>query len=83
MEYDKPEVPPYRQHPTRHEVVQGRWEERGRDWFDRKFVLSSFMSLAPHDQGRVYTDFECSYGPVMLSGLGVEVDTGADIVYRK
>lgn len=41
------------------------------------------MSLAPHDQGRMYTDFECSYGPVMLSGLGVEVDTGADIVYRR
>lgn len=82
-EYDEPEVPPYKQHLTRHAVVQGRWEERGRDWFSRKFVMSSFMSLAPYDQGRVYTEFECSYGPVMLSGLGIEVDTGADIVYRK
>jgi hypothetical protein len=83
MEYDQPEAPPYKQHPTRHAVVQGRWEERGRDWFDRKLVISSLMGLAPWDQGKVNTDFKCSYGPVMLSGLGIEVDAGADIVYRK
>jgi hypothetical protein len=83
MEYDQPSVPPYKQHPTQHAIVQGRWEERGRDWFDRKLVISSLMGLAPWNQGRMYSDFECSYGPVMLSGLGIEVDTGADIVYRK
>jgi hypothetical protein len=83
MEYDQPSVPPYKQHPTRRAIVQGRWEERGRDWFDRKLVISSVMALGPWDQGRVYSNFECSYGPVMLSGLGIEVDTGADIAYRK
>lgn len=83
MEYDQPSVPPYKQHPTQHAIVQGRWEERGRNWFDRKLVISSLMALGPVDQGRTYRDFECSYGPVMLSGLGIEVDTGADIVYRK
>lgn len=83
MEYDQPSVPPYKQHPTQHAFVQGRWEERGRDWFDRKLVISSIMALDPGVQGRVYSDFECSYGLVMLSGLGIEVDTGADIVYRK
>ena len=83
MEYDQPSVPPYKQHPTRHEFVQGHWEERGRDWFDRKLVISPIMELDSGVQGRVYSDFECSYGPVMLSGLGIEVDTGADIVYRK
>jgi len=83
MEYDQPSVPPYKQHPTQHAIVQGHWEERGRDWFDRKLVITSVMALGPWDQGRVYSDFECSYGPVMLSGLGIDVDTGADIVYRK
>jgi|SRR5579864_652719 len=83
MEYDEPSVTPYRQHPTQHAIIQGRWEEHGRAWFDRKLVISSLTALGPGDRGRVYSDFECAYGPVMLSGLGIEVDTGADIVYRK
>ena len=83
MEYDQPSVPPYKQHPTQHKIVQGHWEERGRDWFDRKLVISSLVALGPSDQGRIQGNFECSYGPVMLSGLGIEVDAGADIVYRK
>ena len=38
--------------------------------FDRKLVISSIMALDPGVQGRVYSDFECFYGLVMLSGLG-------------
>lgn len=88
MEYDRPSVAPYKQHPTQHAVVQGRWEDRGRgtdwfSWFDRKLVISSLMELGPGNQGHIDSNFECSYGPVMLSGLGIEVDIGADIVYRK
>jgi hypothetical protein len=45
--------------------------------------ISSLTALGPGDRGRVYSDFECAYGLVMLSGLGIEVATGADIVYRK
>jgi hypothetical protein len=85
MEYDQPSVAPYKQHPVQHAIIQGRWEERGRanDWFERRLVISSLMALGPYDHGQIYSGFECSYGPVMLSGLGIEVDTGADIVYRK
>jgi hypothetical protein len=83
MEYDQPSVWPYKQHPTRHAVVEGHWLEHGRDLFDQKLVISSLMGLAPWDAGKVYEDFKCSYGPVQLSGWGIEVDAGADIVYRK
>jgi hypothetical protein len=83
MDYDQPSVPPHRQHPTRHEVITGRWEEHGRDLFDQKIVIKPLMGLAPWDQGKVFDTFECSYGPVALTGLGIEVDTGANIVYRK
>ena len=83
MEYDQPSVWPYKQHPTRHAVVEGRWRERGRDLFDQELVIGSLIGLAPWDAGKVYEDFECSYGPVQLTGWGIEVDVGANIVYRK
>lgn len=83
MEYDKPEVFPYRQHPTRYEVISGRWKQLGRDGFDQRILLTQLMSLAPWDEGKIYNNFEASYGPVALTGLGIEVDLGANIVYRK
>lgn len=86
MEYDEPSVPPYRQHPTKHEFVEGRWEERGRDpkfLFDRRLLIKPLILLGPWKQGKVVDSFEGAYGPVMLSGLGIELDMGADIVYRK
>jgi len=86
MEYDEPSVPPYRQHPTKHQFIEGRWEERGRDpkfFFDRRLVIKPLILLGPWEQGRIVDSFEGCYGPVMLSGLGIEVDTGANIVYRK
>jgi hypothetical protein len=83
MDYDEPSVPPYRQHPAKHEVIAGRWEERGRDLFDQKLLLERLIALGPFHQGEVFDQFECSYGPVQLTGLGIEVDVGADIVYRK
>lgn len=64
----------------------GRWEERGRDryfFFDRKLLIKPLINLVPWHQGEVVDSFDGSYGPVLLSGLGIEVDTGADIVYRK
>ncbi len=79
-------MPPYRQHPTKHEVIQGRWEDRGRDrnfFFDRQLLIKPLINLAPWHPGEVSDKFEGSYGPVRLSGLGIGVDTGADIVYRK
>jgi hypothetical protein len=82
MEYDQPSIAPYRQHPTRHEVIEGRWEAYGRELFDRKISINPIVGIAPWDQGKVY-DFEGAYGPVALSGLGIEVDIGASIVYRK
>ncbi len=81
MEYDEPSVPPYRQHPTQHKSLTGRWEEQGRDYFDQKIVLKPIMDLG--NQGEVYDTFSGSYGPVMFTGLGIEVDAGRDIVYRK
>ena len=75
MEYDEPSVPPYRQHPTKHELIEGRWEERGRDpkfFFDRRLLIKPLILLGPWDQGRVVDSFEGAYGPVMLSGLGIE-----------
>ena len=86
MEYDEPSVWPYRQHPTKHAFIEGRWEERGRNpefFFDRRVLIKPLILLGPWAHGRVVDSFEGAYGPVMLSGLGIEVDTGADIVYRK
>jgi hypothetical protein len=86
IEYDEPERPPYRQHPTRHQVIEGRWEERGRDRgfsLDRKLQIKPFINLGPWHQGEVWDSFDVSYGMVQLSGLGIEVDMGSDIVYRK
>jgi hypothetical protein len=83
MGYDEPSVWPYRQHPTRHEVIGGRWEELGRDFFDQRLLIERLIGLGPWRQGDVFDRFECSYGPVALSGLGIEVDAGANIVYRK
>jgi hypothetical protein len=86
MEYDESEVLPDRQHPTKHEVIEGHWEEDGRDpgfFLDRKLLIKPLINLGPWHHGEVSGEFEGSYGPVMLSGLGIEVDKGADIVYRK
>lgn len=86
MEYDEPEAWPYRQHPTKHEVIQGSWEDHGRDQhfpFERELVIKPLINLGPWQHGEVSSSFEGSFGPVMLSGLGIEVDAGADIVYRK
>ncbi len=83
MEYDEPGVLPYRQHPTRHEVISGRWQELDRDGLDRRILLTQLMSLAEFDEGKVYNNFETAYGPVALTGWGIEVDRGANIVYRK
>jgi hypothetical protein len=86
MEYDEPSVPPYRRHPTTHEVIEGRWEERDRDpkfFFDRRLMIKPLILLGQGAQGTAVDSFDGAYGPVMLSGLGIEVDTGADIVYRK
>ena len=86
VEYDEPSASPYRQHPTKHAVIEGRWEDRGRDrdfFFDRKLLIKPLINVGPWHHGEVVDSFDGSYGPVLLSGLGIEVDTGADIVYRK
>jgi hypothetical protein len=48
-----------------------------------RLLIKPLILLGPWEQGRAVDSFEGAYGPVMLSGLGIEVDTGANIVYRK
>jgi hypothetical protein len=73
----------YSQEAAEPKTIKGRWEEYGRDYFDQKIGIKPFVALAPHDDGKVYDLFPASYGRVALTGLGIEVDLGADIVYRK
>ncbi|HVR26512.1 MAG TPA: hypothetical protein VMU26_24695 [Candidatus Polarisedimenticolia bacterium] len=91
MEYDRPSVAPYPRQVTLHKTISGRWEEYG-----RSIALSSirtlasspsflhfFISLYQRDQGEAHEVFLGSFGPVALTGLGIEIDIGRGIVYRK
>jgi hypothetical protein len=42
-----------------------------------------FISLEHGDQGKTYEVFLASFGPVALTGLGIEIDIAEGIVYRK
>jgi hypothetical protein len=51
MEYDEPSVPPYRQHPTKHQFIEGRWEGRGRApkfFFDRRLMIKVSVRSRPY-----------------------------------
>jgi hypothetical protein len=64
-------------------VISGRWEEHGRNLFDQEIVIKPFIGFGVADNGKVYDAYRASYGPVALSGLGIEVDISQGIVYRK
>jgi hypothetical protein len=64
-------------------TISGRWEERGRNVFDQEIVIKPFMGFGAADNRKVYDAYPASYGPVALSGLGIEVDISQGIVYRK
>lgn len=83
MEYDQPSVAPYPRHVTLHKTISGRWEEHGRSIFDRNIGIQPFISLDQSDQGKTHEVFLASFGPVALTGLGIEVDIARGIVYRK
>ena len=83
MEYDQPSVAPYPRHLTLHKTISGRWEEYGRSIFGQTIGIKPFISLEQSDQGKTYEVFSTSFGPVALTGLGIEIDIGKDIVYRK
>ena len=65
------------------ERVVGQWKSLGREGFGQKIELQTFVGLAPWDRAKIYKSFPMEYGPVALSGYGIEVDIGAGIVYRK
>jgi hypothetical protein len=83
MEYDEPPVAPYPRHTTMSKSVTGTWEEYGRSWFDQKLGIKPFISLLRLDNGKTYESFPASFGPVALTGLGIEIDISRGIVYRK
>lgn len=74
---------PYSGQPNSPKEIEGHWKNLGRNGFSQGIELETFIGLAPWDRGKKYVSFPASYGPVALSGLGIEVDTGANIVYRK
>jgi hypothetical protein len=66
------------------QVISGRWEEYGRRYLDQRIGIELFIWLGSPDSGKIYNDeFQLSYGPVSLTGLGIEVNIAAGIVYRK
>lgn len=83
MEYDEPEVAPYPRHVTLQKTISGRWEEHGRSIFDQNISIRPFISLEHGDQGKTYEVFQASFGPVALTGLGIEIDIAEGTVYRK
>lgn len=66
-------------------VITGQWQELGRrnNLFDQEIVIRPFIGFAPWNQGKIYEAYGAAYGPVALTGLGIEIDIGASIVYRK
>src|SRR5258708_20848424 len=74
MEYDQPSVAPYPMHVTLHRAISGRWEEYGRSIFDQNIGIKPFISLLQIDQGKTYEVFPVSFGPVALTGLGIEIN---------
>lgn len=65
------------------QMVKGRWESRGREFLDQNISLMPFIALAAQANGRKYDAFETYYGPVGLTGFGIDADSGANIAYRK
>ena len=62
--------------------TQGHWRDEGRDWLTRNIVLEPFTPLAHYDRGKTYrtnSGIVTGYGGVTL----IEVDSGADIAFRK
>jgi hypothetical protein len=83
MEYDQPSVAPYPRHVTFQKTISGRWEEHGRSIFDQNIGVRPFIALEQSDRGKMYEVFLGSFGPVALTGLGIEIDIAKGIVYGK
>jgi len=61
---------------------RGTWRNEGRDWLTRNIALTSFKGLAELDRDRLPGNNGANvmgYGGATL----IEVDSGADIVFRK
>jgi len=63
--------------------INGIWTTDGRSLLNQNLTLKPFVLLGPYHRGRIVEVMGTSFGPVLLTGLGIEVDTGANIVYRK
>ena len=63
-------------------TITGQWDDKGRDWFTRDIGLNPFVGLAEYDR-----DHKPGRGSGIVMGYGgttsIEVDSGADIVFRK
>jgi hypothetical protein len=82
MEYDQPPVAPYPRHVTLRKAISGRWVEYGRSTFSQNLGIKPFISLVDSDRGKTFEVFPTSFGPVGLA-LGIEIDTGRNIIYWK
>lgn len=63
--------------------ISGIWSADGRSFLVQDLTLKPFIVLGPHQRGKTIDVMSSSFGPVLFTGLGIEVDSGADIVYRK
>jgi hypothetical protein len=51
--------------------------------FDQHIGIKPFISLIRREEGKTYEVFPVSFGPVALTGVGIEIDISRGIVYRK
>jgi hypothetical protein len=63
--------------------ISGIWSADGRSFLVQDLTLKPFIVLGPYQRGKTVDVMGSCFGPVLLTGLGIEVDSGANIVYRK
>jgi hypothetical protein len=63
--------------------ISGVWSADGRSFLVQNLTLRPFVALGPYQRGKKVDVMSSAFGPVLLTGLGIEVDSGANIVYRK
>jgi hypothetical protein len=63
--------------------ISGIWKANGRSFLAQDLTLQPFIVLGSFHQGKTVDVMSSSFGPVLLTGRGIEVDSGANIVYRK
>jgi hypothetical protein len=63
--------------------ISGVWRADGRNFLVQDLTFKPFIVLGPYQRGKIVDVMSSSFGPILLTGLGIEVDSGANIVYRK